>query len=397
MGTETNTRCDFLKMAGFGLATVAAGRTLARGAESQDEKNVGKEFFIRPEELTLQFHHAGAKRRLSFANFKGTPQAWRKACRAKLAELIGFSKPAPRPARLVRSITHEGVRIEAWVMQVNEQLSLPAYVLSRSPRSRNGKAVMAIHGHGQAEACVGMYEDYHHRFALKLAQAGHLVLCPALRGFGALGDMAFGDDRYCLDYWRSERGRQFTLISDAFLYGQTVIGQTIEDLLRWEMWLCNACGGINTIDVAGISYGGDLALTYPAFSNRVGRIYASGTMGSFEGIFSRCYNAPAHGIPGVLNWMDRSDIAGLSAPCPIRLHYGELDAPGPRNNSASYNETVQPALAELRTIYQAFSPKPQVSLCVTPGSWHEMDNNDLQQFLAADIPVLGFAARLDAQ
>jgi len=266
-------------------------------------------------------------------------------------------------------------------MRVDEQLSIPAYLLSSKPVTKAQKVVMAIHGHGEAESCVGVRDDYHHAFALRLAQAGHVVLCPALRGFGALGDMAFGDERYCLDYWKSRRGRQFTLISDAFLYGQTVIGQTIADLLRWEMWL-NKTYGVQTVDVAGISYGGDLAATYPVFSDRVGNIYASGTLGSFAGIFSRCYNAPAHGIPGVLNWMDRSDIAGLNAPRPIRLHYGERDTPGPHNNSASYNETVEPALAELRAIYKAFGATSAVSLYVTPGAWHEMDNEDLQQFLA---------------
>ncbi len=382
MGEVTNTRRDFLKVAGLGLATIAATGTLASGAEDRGENNVDRKFFISPKELTLKFHHTGGRRRLSFANFEGTPQAWKKACREKLAELTGFVEPAPCQAKRVRSIEHEGVHIEAWVMQVDNQLSIPAYLLSREPKTRSSKTVMAIHGHGEAEPCVGMYEDYHHRFALRLAQAGHFVLCPELRGFGALGDVAFGDERYCLDYWKSSRGQQFTLISDAFLYGQTVIGQTVADLLRWENWLSDNYG-VKTIDVVGISYGGDLAVTYPAFSGRTGRIYTSGSMGSFEGIFSRCYNAPAHGIPGVLNWMDRSDIAGLSAPCPIRLHYGELDTPGPRNNSAAYNETVQPAMAELRSIYKAFGAESQVSLYITPNSWHEMDNDDLRQFLAS--------------
>lgn len=382
MREVVNTRRDFLKIAGLGLATVAATGTLAQATEEQNEKNVARAFFIGPEELTLKFHHSGGERRLSFANFKGTPQAWKKACQEKLAQLIGFAKPAPCQAKLIRSIEHEGVHVEAWVMQVDEQLSIPAYLLSREPKKRSRKAIMAIHGHGEAEPCIGMYEDYHHRFALRLAQAGHFVLCPELRGFGALGDMASGDERYCLDYWKSSRGRQFTLISDAFLYGQTVIGQTIADLLRWEDWL-SANYGVETLDVAGISYGGDLAVTFPAFSDRIGKIYTSGSMGSFEGIFSRCYNAPAHGIPDVLNWLDRSDIAGLSAPRVIRLHYGELDVPGPRNNSAAYNETVQPALAELRRIYKAFGAESQVSLYVTPNSWHEMDNDDLRQFLAS--------------
>ncbi len=94
------------------------------------------------------------------------------------------------------------------------------------------------------------------------------------------------------------------------------------------------------------------------------------------------FRGPAHCIPGVLNWMDRSDIAGLSAPRPIRLHYGQRDTPGPRNNSASYNETVEPSLRELRAIYKAFDAQQQVSLFVTPGRWHEMDIEDLRAFLA---------------
>src|SRR4051794_9493071 len=75
--------------------------------------------------------------------------------------------------------------------------------------------------------------------------------------------------------------------------------QQREDLLRWEGWLART-HGIKAVQVAGISYGGDLALTCPVFSARVERIFASGTFGSFAPIFERCYNAPAHTVPGVL-------------------------------------------------------------------------------------------------
>ena len=139
---------------------------------------------------------------------------------------------------------------------------------------------------------------------------------------------------------------------------------------------------LTELDTAGISYGGDLVLLYPVFSARIRRIFASGTLGSFSVIFSRCYNAPAHCIPGILTWMDRSDIAGLNAPRPIFIHYGELDTPSETNASASYNETVPASMGELQAIYRALgAPDDAVKLYVTPGSQHEMDIPRLLDFL----------------
>lgn len=378
MISQINTRRGFLKMAGLSAVALAAG-VKTRAEEKESAPAVDPQFFIREDELTLRFRRQDAERRLSFAKRRGSPEAWRRECKAKLAELLGFSPPAPCEARLLRSTACGDVTIEAWVMQVDDSLSIPAYFLS--PRGGSHGAVMAIHGHGRAEPCVGSADDYHHRFALNLAQAGYTVLCPAFRGFGVLADVARQRENYCLDYWSWDRGPQFSLVTDTFLYGKTLVGAHVEDLLRWEQWLANA-KGVKTLDVAGISYGGDLALTYPVFSKRVRKIYASGSLGSFSVIFSRCYNAPAHCIPGVLQWMDRSDIAGLNAPRPIRLHYGELDVISPDNNSASYNETVQPALAELKAIYRAFDAEDRISLRVTPNAVHEMENDDLRAFLA---------------
>jgi dienelactone hydrolase len=340
---------------------------------------LSKDFFIAPSELTLRFHHESGKRRLSFNHFVGSPREWKVQVREKLAALLGVISRSSGQVGLVRELNSQGITIKAVVMEIGERLSVPAYLLIPGSAKNPKRAVMAIHGHGRAEPCVGAEDDYHHRFALELAKAGHLVLCPELRGFGALMDLAEGLEIDRLDYWIG-RYSQFTLVTDGFLTGRTLIGETVEDLLRWEAWLAESCG-VEDIDVAGISYGGDLSLIYPVFSDRVRRIFASGTLGSFSVIFQRCYNAPAHCIPGILEWMDRSDIAGLNAPRPLAIHYGELDTPSPTNASASYNETVPKSMEELRGIYDAFGARGAVSLIVTPGAQHEMDIPALLDFL----------------
>jgi dienelactone hydrolase len=380
-------RRRFLQALGFApvllIRPARAGEDRPKAAPPLDPA-----FLVQREELELDFHHAPGARRLSFAKHSGDPARWREQCRGKLAELTGISLPGRRSEALVaaevkelRSRSFFGVKFRVLVMRAGQGLTVPAYLLEPQQKTPRG-TVVAIQGHGEVEGVIGVQDDYHHRFGLELARAGFLVLCPALRGFGVLRDLAWATrGQRCLDYWEWNRGHQFTLVTDGFIHGRTLIGQTVEDLLRWEQWLCRS-RGITTLDVAGISYGGDLAILYPVFSSRVRRIFASGTFGSFEPVFARCYNAPAHCIPAVLQWMDRSDIAGLNAPRPMALHYGQQDVPGPENNSASYNETVKPALRELNEIYKAFGGAGAVRLIVTPGRGHEMDLRELLEFLA---------------
>jgi len=346
-----------------------------------------RDFLIRPDELDLTFSHGAGHRQLAFQYWKGTPEAWKSACREQLLSLLGLELPAPSgTVREVRQLVEAGVTIQALIMQVDDQLSIPAYFLVPSVPKDPSRVVMAIHGHGEVDMCIGLgqWDDYHHSFALALAQAGYQVLCPELRGFGALFDLALDTKGSRLDYWRWGENMAYSLVTDGFLHGKTLIGETTADLLRWEDWLAEK-QGITSMDAVGISYGGDLALLYPVFSQRVERIFASGSLGSFRVIFEQCYNAPAHCIPGILKWMDRSDIAGLNAPRSILLHYGELDVPGPENFSASYNASVPVAVDELRFIYRNFGFESRVQMQVSPGKGHEMDIPLILNYLAGSI------------
>lgn len=347
-------------------------------ATHMEETENLKQFLIKKSELTLQYNHPPGPRRLSFRNANMPAEDWKIRTREKLAEILKISKTEIGEVRELRQMEFQGITLHALVMKIDEHLSIPAYLLVPHPNKPRKSAVMAIHGHGRVEPAIGLVDDYHHFFALELAKDGHLVLAPELRGFSTLDDLAAGVEINRLDYWVDYS--QFTLVTDGFLYGNSLIGETVEDLLRWEEWFAET-QGVKDLDVAGISYGGDLTIIYPVFSSRIRKIFASGTMGSFSVIFQRCYNAPAHCIPGILEWMDRSDIAGLNAPRPIVLHYGELDTPSPTNASASYNETVPQSLEELREIYKAFGAEDAVQLIVTQGKHHEMDIPRLLEFL----------------
>lgn len=375
-------RRKFIKSSLAGAVAVSLGNSLGASCRTFDEKipdnkrALLEKFLVKKQELNLNVKYEDAEQKLSFRNFSGSYDTWKQQATRKFAELIAYKPPEIKNVIKLRSINMDGINYHALIMQISYNLSIPAYLLE--PEVKIKGAVIAIQGHGSVENIIGLNEDYHHKFGYELAKDGYLVLAPTLRGFTTLNDLAEQIPVDRLDY--SVAHSHYTLVTHLNLHGETLIGKTVEDLIAWENWLCDQYR-LEEIAVAGISYGGDLALYYPIFSNKVGKIFASGSLGSFNLIFSRCYNAPAHGIPGVLKWFDRSDIAGLNAPRPIMLHFGALDTPSETNNSASYNESVGESVSELKEIYAQELADDKIFFHVTPNKFHEMDVELLKTFL----------------
>lgn len=336
------------------------------------------------DDLVLKADSGTPLRRLSYVNSDLAFQEWSDRARKQAFDLIGApEQTGGLSGEVVRTVDDPDVITAVIRLNVSDHLCLPGYL--SWPSGQNAPAeriVLALHGHGEVEACLdvaGVSEDYHHRFSHRLAQQGFTVFTPELRGFGALYDLAAHDPEAQLRYWRWGQPMAYTAQTDAFLYGRTLLGDTIHDLLAWETWLARHYS-IDSIDVAGISWGGDLACTYPLYSSRVRSIFASGTLGSFTHTFRIAGNAPAHCIPRVLRWLDRPDIAGLNAPVPIAIHYGAEDTPGPGNESAAYNQTARPAFAELHNIYAAAGASSP-ELIISAGLAHEMDVDALAEWL----------------
>ncbi|MDX9930590.1 MAG: alpha/beta fold hydrolase, partial [Bacteroidales bacterium] len=241
-------------------------------------------FVVRSNELTLKVRYENPVRNMSFGKLNGDYHLWKEEAKKKFTELLSYTPPGIKNVRQLRTIKIENITYHALAMEVSSDLSIPAYLLE--PDGEIKGVVMAIQGHGSVENVIGLNDDYHHKFAYELAKDGFLVIAPNLRGFTTLSDVAAQLPVDRLDY--SVAHSHFTMVTHLNLHGESLIGKTIEDLVAWENWVCEQYN-MNEIAVAGISYGGDLALFYPVFLERVSRIFASGSLGSFNIIFARCY------------------------------------------------------------------------------------------------------------
>src|SRR5262249_8119076 len=84
------------------------------------------DFYIKSGDVKRRLQRPEGERRLAFENHKGEYEQWRKRCKEKLAELLNVPTPKPCAVKKVRETRFQGVRIEALVMTVNDDLSIPA-------------------------------------------------------------------------------------------------------------------------------------------------------------------------------------------------------------------------------------------------------------------------------
>lgn len=130
--------------------------------------NIDPSFFITPEELRLQFTYQVGRFAFSFQSTTLSFAQWRDQASVKLTELLGFQQPELAPVQDLRQTTVTNIRIHALRMAVSDDLSLPAYLLVPLQPRASSHLVLALHGHGEVEPCIGSRDDYHHHFALSL-------------------------------------------------------------------------------------------------------------------------------------------------------------------------------------------------------------------------------------
>jgi dienelactone hydrolase len=318
-----------------------------------------------PVAYTLDLYSA-APRRLRF-DARTRPQAeeWQKRLREKVVELVGGFPADRSPLRPVtlETRTFPGYRREKIVFDSRPGVSVLAYVLMPEKAKKPAATMICVPGHGRGvDDIVGIDDQgrdrtdkagYQHDFAIQVAEAGMAAV--------AIEPMAFGCRR---DAITAKKGLSASACQPAaggaLLVGQTMLGWRVWDVMRTIDYIETRSDLDSArIGCMGISGGGTVTLFSTALEPRLRTALVSGYLNTFRdsvGSLSHCID---NYVPGILNWAEVYDIAGLIAPRPLFVESGEKDNIFPiRASVESFNK--------VREIYTVFGATNRVEQEVFP-------------------------------
>ena len=273
-----------------------------------------------------------APRRLRFsAQNKVQAAKWQTQLRAKLTELLGgfpTERVPLQPATLeVRDFPR--YRREKIVFNSREGVSVLAYILTPAGARKSIPTMICVPGHGRGvDDIVGIDDKgrdrtdkggYQHDFAIQIAEAGLAAVAIEPLGFGCRRDAA--NVKQGLGHSACQ-----PLAGTALLLGQTMIGWRVWDVMRTIDLIAKRPElDADRVGCVGISGGGTCTLFSAALEPRIKAAMVSGYMNTFRNSIGSISHCMDNYVPGILNWAEMYDIAGLIAPRPLFIESGNKD------------------------------------------------------------------------
>ena len=223
--------------------------------------------------------------------------------------------------------------------------------------------MLCVPGHGRGvDDIVGIDEQggertdkagYQHDFAIQVAEAGMATLAIEPMGFGCRRDpinAAVGLSRKACD----------PAAGGALLVGQTMVAWRVWDVMRAIDYVATRPElDQSRVGCMGISGGGTVTVFATALEPRIRAALVSGYLNTFRDSIGSLAHCIDNYVPGILNWAEMHDVAGLIAPRPLFVESGEKDNIFPiRASVESFNE--------VRKIYDVFRATDQVEQEVFP-------------------------------
>jgi dienelactone hydrolase len=258
-------------------------------------------------------------------------EAWQKQLRAKVTELVG-GFPAihgPLSAQTLEVREFPAYRREKFLFECRPGLEVLGYLLTPTAAKPPYRTMICVPGHGRGvDDIVGIddkgndratKDGYQHDFAIQVAENGLAAV--------AIEPLAFGCRR---GTQAKKEGLGHSscqpVAGAALLLGQTMIGWRVFDVMRTIDWIESR----KELDAArvgcvGISGGGTCTTFSAALEPRIKAAMISGYLNTFrDSVFSLSHCIDNY-VPGILNWAEMYDIAGLIAPRPLFAESGTKD------------------------------------------------------------------------
>jgi dienelactone hydrolase len=310
--------------------------------------------------------HDRAPLRLGFrAKNRKEAEQWQGRLRAKVVELIGgFPDRAAAPqAQLLETREFPRYTRERLVFETRPGVSMLAYVLR--PKAEGPHAAMiCIPGHGRGvDDIVGIDEKgadrinksgYQHDFAIQAVEHGMAAVAIEPVGFGCRRDPISKRKGPGNSSCQPAAGA-------ALLLGETMIGWRVYDVMRTIDWIQTRKDlDASRIGCMGISGGGTITTFAAALDRRIQLAYISGYLCTFRDSILSLSHCIDNYVPGILNWAEMHDVAGLIAPRPLFAESGERDNIFPI-------AAAKESFAKVRQVYDVFGAADQTGHEAFPG------------------------------
>lgn len=276
---------------------------------------------------------------------------WRQDLRSKLWELLApWPEPVPLDPRVDECVDAGDHWREHITLSSHVNAEIPCYLLrpkSEGPHS----AILALHGHGGGKGeVVGLVTPTRQRYGIQMVRRGYVVF--------TFDFMPFGQRRE--SEHNAQEGFEYacnsTLIR-TLLWGYNLLTLNIFDAFRALDYLeTRQEVDPDRIGVMGLSYGGTVSMYATVLDPRIKAAVLSCSLGEYRvhgvDLDELC---GAQVVPGILQWAEMGDVAGLIAPRPLLAESAKGDACFPWYGT-------EPTLARLREVYRIADAESKLTL-----------------------------------
>ena len=327
--------------------------------------------------------HEGMTPRMAFdASNPAEAVEWRAGARSRLLEVLNErhvpSRDTHNARMLEKPVALDGYTREKWELDVEPGRSMPFYVLRPVNAPKVCKTAVCLHGHGNgvkdiigmpvnaeaAELIEILDEDY----AVETVKRGWCAVAPELWSFGERLDNVEGA-REGFD------GGCEKPHLNAITLGKSSIGIRAKDIMTLIDWISTRDEfDMDNLACMGLSGGGMMTMYASALDERIRRVLISGYLTEMKGSILGVRHCGCNYVPGLAEWFDFPDIAGLIAP---RF----LIAQGGRRDMIFPIESYRAAANKVASMYR-ISGVPDNFVTQEHDGFHKFWRPSLDDFLA---------------